>query len=144
MKKNYFQVLNLSVLIVLLLSFSNAIKAQTFVGTDVSIYDTKKTDGEVLKLKKEALGSVCILDFYDKNVKLTITKNNNAGKETLILDKISDSKYQAIEQRGYLNGRKQYGKAVVELQKLIAYINSFTLYIYENEKLQMTVTYKRK
>ena len=143
MKKNYFQVLRLSVLMVLLLSFANTIEAQTFVCTDVYVYDSDKTDRDIQKIKKDALGSTCVLDFYDNSVKVTMT-DNDGKSESLVLDKVDDSTYQIKEQHGRLKGVPQYRTGVIKLQKWVAYIKSFTISIYDNDNLEIKVTFKRK
>ena len=143
MKKNYFQVLRLSVLMVLLLSFANTIEAQMFVCTDVSVYDLDKTDRDIQKIKKDALGSTCVLDFYDNSVKVTMT-DNDGKSESLVLDKVDDSTYQIKEQHRRLKGVPQYRTGVIKLQKWVAYIKSFTISIYDNDNLEIKVTFKRK
>ena len=135
---SYFQIMKLSVLVVLLLSFVSTVKAQTFVCTDVSFYDTNMTDREIKKIKTDALGSTWFLEFYDNSLKVTISIKGDESPQ-LIFDKINDSKYQMQDNR-----RGRHIQNVIELQKWIAYIKSFTIYSYENGKLQQKMTCKRK
>ena len=138
MKKNYFRILKLALLTVLLFSFVSTVKAQTFVCTDISFYDTNMTDREIKKIKTDALGSTWFLEFYDNSLKVTISVKGDESPQ-LIFDKINDSKYQMQDNR-----RGRHIQTVIELQKWIAYIKSFTIYSYENGKLRQKGTCKRK
>ena len=87
---SYFQIMKLSVLVVLLLSFVSTVKAQTFVCTDASIYNTNKSDKEIQRMKAEEIGAIFKLEFYDNCLKLKKEGRDGA----LVFDKINDSKYQ--------------------------------------------------
>ena len=56
----------------------------------------------------------------------------------MVLDKVNDSEYQAVEKRG--NNVK---KLVVKLNKWVEYIRSFTLESYNNFSLEMNASFKR-
>lgn len=128
-----------------------SVKEHTYICTDLSFYNVNMTNKEIQKYKNDALGSICVLDFYDNNVKITIPEKNGK-KDSGVLDKVTDSKYQFTEQSGYQNGQPLYKKAVIELQyfldtdflSLHSNISSFTMYIYENDELKTMATFKRK
>lgn len=113
------------------------IQAQTFVCTDLNYYGSELTPQKVQKEKAKYLGSKATITFYDNSLKLSMTENGKV--ESLVLDKISDNEYQYIENKG-TNREK---KLVLKLNKLVAYIRSFTLEGYKNYSREMSATYKR-
>lgn len=117
--------------------FSVAVYAQTFVCTDINYFGSDLSPQKIQKEKAKYLGSKATLAFYDKSVKLSTTEDGKV--ESVVLDKVNDNEYQAIDKRG--NNVK---KIVLKLNKWIEYIRSFTIEGYENYSLQATVTYKRE
>ena len=115
---------------------SITIQAQTFVCTDINYYGSDLSPQKIQKEKAKYLGSKATLAFYDKSVKLSTTEDGKV--ESVVLDKVNDNEYQAIDKRG--NNVK---KLVLKLNKWIEYIRSFTIEGYENYSLKATVTYKR-
>lgn len=124
----------ISIFVISLLSIT--IQAQTFVCTDINYYGSDLSPQKIQKEKAKYLGSKATLAFYDKSVKLSTTEDGKV--ESVVLDKVNDNEYQAIDKRG--NNVK---KLVLKLNKWIEYIRSFTIEGYENYSLKATVTYKR-
>lgn len=112
------------------------IQAQTFVCTDINYFGSNYTPQTAQKNKAKYLGSKATLTFYDKSLK--ISTNTDGKIESVVLDKVNDSEYQAVEKRG--NNVK---KLVVKLNKWVEYIRSFTLESYNNFSLEMNASYKR-
>jgi len=112
------------------------IQAQTFVCTDINYYGSNYTPQTAQKNKAKYLGTKATLTFYDKSLK--ISTNTDGKIESVVLDKVNDSEYQALDKRG--NNVK---KLVIKLNKWVEYIRSFTLESYNNFSLEMNATFKR-
>lgn len=142
MKKYHFMVLRLSVLVMLLFLFVSTVKAQTFVCTDVSFYDSNIPREEREAMRADALGGLGILTFYDKSVKMTFIPCSN-DKVAIVLDKKNNSTYTLEEVRK--NGYEHYNaKRVVELQKWETEVKSFAFSYYTNGYLNYRLIFKRK
>ena len=124
----------LTTLLVLLLCME--VQAQTFVCTDINYYGSNYTPQTAQKNKAKYLGTKATLTFYDKSLK--ISTNTDGKIESVVLDKVNDSEYQALDKRG--NNVK---KLVIKLNKWVEYIRSFTLESYNNFSLEMNATFKR-
>ena len=74
------------------------IQAQTFVCTDINYYGSDMTPQKIQKEKAKYLGSKATLAFYDNSLKLSMKENGKV--ESVVLDKVNDNEYQAIEKRG--------------------------------------------
>lgn len=125
----------ISVVVICLLSVT--VQAQTFVCTDLNYYGSDLSPQKVQKEKAKYLGSKATITFYDNSLKLSMTENGKV--ESLVLDKISDNEYQYIENKG----TNRVKRLVLKLNKLVAYIRSFTLEGYQNYSREMSATYKR-
>ena len=112
------------------------VKAQTFVCTDYNYYGSDLSPQKIQKEKAKYLGSKATLTFFDKSLKFSYTTNGKT--ESIVLDKVNTSEYQAIEKRG-----NDVNKLVLKLNTWIEYIRSFTIEGYKNYSLEGTVTYKR-
>lgn len=112
------------------------IQAQSFVCTDINYYGSNYTPQTAQKNKAKYLGTKATLTFYDKSLK--ISTNTDGKIESVVLDKVNDSEYQALDKRG--NNVK---KLVIKLNKWVEYIRSFTLESYNNFSLEMNATFKR-
>ncbi len=112
------------------------IQAQTFVCTDINYYGSNYTPQTAQKNRAKYLGTKATLTFYDKSLK--ISTNTDGKIESVVLDKVNDSEYQAVDKRG--NNVK---KLVIKLNKWVEYIRSFTLESYNNFSLEMNATFKR-
>ena len=123
----------ITVLLVLLLCME--VQAQTFVCTDINYCGSDMTPQKIQKKKAKYLGSKATLTFYDKSLKITTEADGEI--ENIILDKVNDNEYQAIEKRG-----NNTNKLVLKLNKWVEYIRSFTIEGYKNYSLEGTVTYK--
>jgi hypothetical protein len=123
-------------LVTLLLSLYVTIQAQTFVCTDINYYGSDMTPQKIQKEKAKYLGSKATLTFFDKSLKFSYTTNGKT--ESIVMDKVNASEYQAIEKRG-----NDTNKLVLKLNTWIEYIRSFTIEGYKNYSLEATITYKR-
>lgn len=112
------------------------IQAQTFVCTDINYYGSDMTPQKIQKEKAKYLGSKATLAFYDNSLKLSMKENGKV--ESVVLDKVNDNEYQAIEKRG-----NNVNKLVLKLNKWVEYIRSFTVEGYKNYSLEMNATFKR-
>lgn len=112
------------------------IQAQTFICTDISYYGSDMTPQKIQKEKAKYLGSKATLTFFDKSLKFSYTTNGKT--ESIIMDKVNASEYQAIEKRG-----NDTNKLVLKLNTWVEYIRSFTIEGYKNYSLEATITYKR-
>ena len=112
------------------------IQAQTFVCTDINYYGSDMTPQKIQKEKAKYLGSKATLAFYDNSLKLSMKENGKV--ESVVLDKVNDNEYQAIEKRG-----NNVNKLVLKLNKWVEYIRSFTVEGYKNYSLEMNATLKR-
>ncbi len=112
------------------------IQAQTFVCTDINYYGLDMTPQKIQKEKAKYLGSKATLAFYDNSLKLSMKENGKV--ESVVLDKVNDNEYQAIEKRG-----NNVNKLVLKLNKWVEYIRSFTVEGYKNYSLEMNATFKR-
>jgi hypothetical protein len=121
-------------MVVLLLSV--AVKAQTFVCTDIKYRGSDLTPQQVQKEKAKYLGSKATLTFYDNSLKMSVDEGGKT--ESIVLDKINGSEYQTTEKRG-----NNFRKMVLKLNKWVEYIRSFTIEVYKNNSLEGSVTYKR-
>ena len=124
----------ISIFVISLLSIT--IQAQTFVCTDINYYGSDLSPQKIQKEKAKYLGSKATLTFFDKSLKFSYTTNGKT--ESIVLDKVNTSEYQAIEKRG-----NDVNKLVLKLNTWIEYIRSFTIEGYKNYSLEGTVTYKR-
>jgi len=113
-----------------------AIHAQNFICTDISFYESDLSDRTIQKRKQEALGSKAVLSFFDKSLKITVT-DGDGDVESVILDKVNDSEYQAYDRQRSVN------KIEIQLSKLFEYIRSFTLKEYKGYELVLEATFKR-
>ena len=125
-----------AIIIISILMLPFTIKAQTFVCTDINYYGSNYTPQTAQKNKAKYLGTKATLTFYDKSLK--ISTNTDGKIESVVLDKVNDSEYQAVDKRG--NNVK---KLVIKLNKWVEYIRSFTLESYNNFSLEMNATFKR-
>ena len=116
--------------------FSVAVYAQTFVCTDCNYYGSELSPQRIQKDKAKYLGSKATLTFYDNSLKLSLTENGKV--ESLVLDKVNDNEYQAIEKEG-----NKVNKLVLKLNKWVEYIRSFTIEGYKNYTLESKFTFKR-
>ena len=112
------------------------IQAQTFVCTDINYYGSDMTPQKIQKEKAKYLGSKATLAFYDNSLKLSMKENGKV--ESVVLDKVNDNEYQAIEKRG-----NNVNKLVLKLNKWVEYIRSFTVEGYKNYSLEMNATFNR-
>lgn len=112
------------------------IQAQTFVCTDINFYGSTIHPQKIQKEKARYLGSKATLTFYDKSLK--ILANVDGKTESLVLDKINDNEYQAIEKKG-----NNVERLILKLNKWAAYIRSFTVETYKNYSLEVKATFKR-
>ena len=112
------------------------IQAQTFVCTDINFYGSDMTPQKIQKEKAKYLGSKATLTFFDKSLKFSYTTNGKT--ESLVMDKVNASEYQAVEKRG-----NNTNKLVLKLNTWVEYIRSFTIEGYKNYYLEATITYKR-
>ena len=112
------------------------IQAQTFVCTDIDYRGTDLTPQKVQKEKAKYLGSKATLTFFDKSLKFSYTTNGKT--ESIVMDKVNASEYQAVEKRG-----NNTNKLVLKLNTWVEYIRSFTIEGYKNYYLEATITYKR-
>ena len=111
-------------------------KAQTFVCTDIDYRGSDLTPQKIQKEKAKYLGSKATLTFFDKSLKFSYTTNGKT--ESIVMDKVNASEYQAIEKRG-----NNTNKLVLKLNTWVEYIRSFTIEGYKNYSLEATITYKR-
>ena len=111
-------------------------KAQTFVCTDIDYRGSDLTPQQIQKEKAKYLGSKATLTFFDKSLKFSYTTNGKT--ESIVMDKVNASEYQAIEKRG-----NNTNKLVLKLNTWVEYIRSFTIEGYKNYSLEATITYKR-
>ena len=112
------------------------IQAQTFVCTDINYYGSDMTPQKIQKEKAKYLGSKATLTFFDKSLKFSYTTNGKT--ESIVMDKVNASEYQAVEKRG-----NNTNKLVLKLNTWVEYIRSFTIEGYKNYSLGATITYKR-
>ena len=112
------------------------VSPQTFVCTDYNYYGSDWSSQKVQKEKAKYLGSKATLTFFDKSLKFSYTTNGKT--ESIVLDKVNTSEYQAIEKRG-----NDVNKVVLKLNTWIEYIRSFTIEGYKNYSLQGSATFKR-
>lgn len=112
------------------------IQAQTFVCTDINYYGSDMTPQKIQREKAKYLGSKATLTFFDKSLKFSYTTNGKT--ESIVMDKVNASEYQAVEKRG-----NNTNKLVLKLNTWVEYIRSFTIEGYKNYYLEATITYKR-
>lgn len=107
-----------------------------FTCTDISIDASHMSFKEVQKMKNEVLGTEITLEFYDNNVKYT--GKDGDKYESIVFDKISDNLYEIRNHDDRFNG-----VGLLELQKTLWYIPSFTLSLYDGDKQQVRMTFKK-
>lgn len=119
------------VMITVMLSAFSA-SAQSFIVSDVQ-FGSDVSESRKERTLKDALGAQIDLQFFDNKVKVTI--HDKDKEEVEIFDKVNSNRYEFT---------KRDSKAILELNTVIAYIRSFTLTGYEDGKLQLKITAKRK
>lgn len=115
-------------LVFAMLMFATTINAQQFICTDISFGEACPAT-RIQRIKKETLGATMKLTFYNRSVRMEV------DGESVILDKVNDSKYQAKMKRDF---------GVLDLEKTFGYINSAKLTAYRDGKHYFTIKMKRK
>lgn len=136
--QNYYNTLVMKkVLLITLYSLlAQFVQAQTFVCTDINYYGSDLTSREMQKNKAKYLGSKATLTFYDNSLKYTTTENGKS--QSTVFDKLTDSRYKYWE-----FNRKGNIEVVINLNKWVEYIRSFTMEVYKGSSLKGKAIYKR-
>lgn len=117
--------------------FSMVAYAQTFVCTDMNFYGRDWSSQKIQREKERGLGSKAVLTFYDNSLRLAWT-DRKGETVNLILSKIKDDDYIIRETK---IGKTQMMN--IKLQKWVGYIKSFSVSVYENQRLIGSATFKR-
>lgn len=139
--------LKLVMLAVALLSVVS-VKAQTFVGTDITFSSYgKEVSPEYVRnaVKEGMLGSIWKLEEYDNNVRFSTENNGIDGEEKYLLKKIEPYKYQKTGNAySAFVGKYVELKIILKIQPTLGYYSSCQLFTYMDGKLLQTATFKRK
>ena len=130
---------------VLLLSFT-FMKAQTFTVTDIQ-FSNNVSDYEIQKDKAGLLGATVNMAFFENDVKVTLTANENGKKRqypTDVFKKVTDVIYQLEVHRRYGDVMKTFVVSRLELETTLGFIKSAKIHVFDDNKLEKTVILKRE
>ena len=131
-QRNIF--LKLTILTILLLSFSN-LKAQTFKCTDIifeeNVYDIYK------QRDKSILGKTIKLEFFKNDVRMIYINNNSEDNKEVVFEKTSENKYKYVAKNNNIH--------ILKLNKVFSFIKSVEWSVFNKwEKWKTTRFFERE
>lgn len=110
--------------------------SQSFICTDFYAKSTRFTPKEIQKERDRTLGTKADLTIFDKTLKIVSYKENGEKRRPIIYDKAKDGNYQYKKNSSF--------SYVIKLNKILSYIKSFKIIVYEDGKESGYILYKRE
>lgn len=142
-KMKYFSL----IIIFCLIFISCSRSKEKYIITDVNLKG-EFAQNRQNRILENTLGKEITLDFFDSKVKATYDMGGN--EEIIILDKINDNRYRnssskQIWEPEYNNYSLQHREVIIDFNPILGiYNNSMTVSWYQDGKLLMSVSAKKK
>ncbi len=110
--------------------------SQSFICTDFYAKSTRFTPNDIQEERNRTLGTKATLTIYDKTLKFVSYKENGEKHRPIVYDKAKDGNYQYKKNSSF--------SYVIKLNKILGYIKSFKVIVYEDGKESGYIIYKRE